>query len=101
VGRTLADYLGSGEGAVKMKLIFINGELQVDGTYARMKRLVAKINETEDRQTLKVLNREWWRMWFSLHSRSDAIRPARSEARSAAGPQHFNVPTGGRSEAHP
>ena len=88
---------------MKMKLIFVNGELEVDGAYARMKRLVAKINETEDRKKLKVLNREWWRCFFLLHPRSDVVLPARIRENGfeSASPQHFNVPTGGRREVHP
>jgi hypothetical protein len=87
----------------RVKLISIDGELEVAGINARMKLLTAKIKETEDRKKLKLLSREWWRCWFSLHSRSDVVRPARIRENGfeSASPQHFNVPTGGRSEAHP
>lgn len=50
-----------------MKLISIDA----DGTSARMNRLIEKIQQTEDRKVLKLLSREWWREWFSLHPRTN------------------------------
>lgn len=47
-----------------MKLIRVNGELTPDGTNARMRRLLDRIKQTEDRRKLDVLNRAWWREFF-------------------------------------
>ena len=71
-----------------MKLISIDGELEVAGINARMKRLLAKINETEDRKTLKLLCREWWRCWFAINRpRKETINVLETENRSP----HFIV----------
>lgn len=56
-----------------MKLIRIDGELHLDSTNARMKRLLARIKRTEDRRTLRLLNRAWWREFFR---QSDELKKA-------------------------
>ena len=47
-----------------MKLISFNGDLIVEGTNARMKRLLQKIQVTNDRKLLRLLNRAYWREFF-------------------------------------
>ena len=63
-GLLLAVLVRSSEGA--MNLIRIDGQLHVDGTNARMRRLLARIKATEDRKTLRILNRAWWREYFRI-----------------------------------
>ena len=49
-----------------MNLIRIDGQLHVDGTNARMRRLFERIKQTEDRKTIALLSRAWWREFFRI-----------------------------------
>ena len=60
----------------RLKLIEINGQLEVAGTNARMKRLLAKIHQTEDRKLLRLLSRAWWFEYFKLNPKEKAIGKA-------------------------
>lgn len=51
-----------------LKLIRTQSGLEVDGTNARMKRLMEKIKQADDRKVLNVLNRAWWVEFFRQRS---------------------------------